>query len=478
MKKILILIVGLVTYCGLNAQSETFGLLFSQYGLNGTAAYIGKAGAIGALGGDIMAAHYNPAGLGIYRSSEMTISLGMDVSSSNAEYNFFRAKDSHPTFNFGNVGFVWDIKMSKKNPFKHFQVSMGVNRLMNFNRRAKIVRENLSSSYINDYVIDNIINNNDATNDFITSGVIDLDQNTNTLSSVYENGTFDQIKSIRESGYLNEFALSFSTNYENFLYLGATVGVPFGSYTSETSFAEERFINGQSTGYYNYNTEQDLDITGVNFKFGAIVRPVEWLRLGAAIHTPTWYFLTDDYFSEVQYNRTRGGWFPEYEYDMYSPWRFMLNGALILGNSKDPVSGTLSVDYEYADYGSMSFTMDDNIRLENQLNNNIENAFGSSNTFRVGGELKSGILRARAGYAHMGNPYQNENDNNQSWDYITFGLGVRDKTFSFDIAYAYAYSNDGKYYMYDVINPNSYTQSPVNTENKKHLIQATFGMRF
>ena len=69
MKKIFVLTLGVLGYLGVNAQSETFPLYYSQYGMNGTAAYIGKAGAIGALGGDIMSAHYNPAGLVLYRSS-------------------------------------------------------------------------------------------------------------------------------------------------------------------------------------------------------------------------------------------------------------------------------------------------------------------------------------------------------------------------------------------------------------------------
>lgn len=480
MKKIFVLAFTALAYLSANAQSELFPLYYSQYGMNGTAAYIGKAGAIGALGGDIMSAQYNPAGLGIYRSSEITFTSGIDITSSNATFNGLKADDSYPSYNFGNIGMVLDFN-NGKSPFRHVQLSFGINRLMNFNNRNKIVRNNLSSSFINDNALNLITNTDD---DFIRSGVVDLDTATNedTISYVYESGTFNQIKAIRESGYLNEFSMSISTNYENWLYLGATVGIPFGDYTCKTSFSEERFVDGVSTGYYNYNQEQYLSATGINLKLGAIVRPVEWLRLGAAIHTPTYYTVDDDYYSEVQYNYTYGGWFPTYSYNMQSPWRFLGSAAILLGKSTGAFQGTISVDYEYADYSNMSLIIDDDVQTETTLNNNIDASFGGASTIRVGGELKYGRLRARAGYAYFGSPYESDDINNGSWNYITCGVGYKGKTFGFDLAYAYGKNSDAKYYMYDtydlatgVWNGDS---NPAKTNTTKHLLQATLSVRF
>ena len=45
-------------------------------GLNGSSNYISRAGAIGALGGDLTAASYNPAGLGLFNSNELSMSTG------------------------------------------------------------------------------------------------------------------------------------------------------------------------------------------------------------------------------------------------------------------------------------------------------------------------------------------------------------------------------------------------------------------
>ena len=53
------------------AQGELDAYRYSQTELNGTARYLGMGGAFGALGGDISSMSSNPAGLGIYRSSEI-----------------------------------------------------------------------------------------------------------------------------------------------------------------------------------------------------------------------------------------------------------------------------------------------------------------------------------------------------------------------------------------------------------------------
>ena len=413
MKKILILALSALTYMGANAQSETFPLYYSQYGMNGTAAYIGKAGAIGALGGDIMSAHYNPAGLGLYRGNEITFSMGLDATSSSANWNGMKAKDSHPVFNYGNMGMVFDFNNGSKNPFRHVQLSFGIDRLMNFNNRTQIIKDNLPTSFVWDNIEQRLIDSysNDIngllSNDWVRSGVIDYDSATGNISSYYDNSPLRQIRTVRESGYLNEFSMSLSTNYENWLYLGATLGIPFGDYTCKTALSEEVLVNGNPSGNrYTYTTEQRLSASGINLKLGAIARPAEWLRLGVAVHTPTWYSVDDDFFQNVTDLKSSGGWFNTFEYNMQSPWRFMGSIAFILGKSTDKVQGTISADYEYANYSNMSMTFDENPWLENTLNTSIENAFGSASTIRLGGELKYGALRGRLGYEYFGNPFE------------------------------------------------------------------------
>jgi len=57
-------------------QYETARLTGSE--LNGTARFVGMGGAMGALGADISTMNTNPAGVGLYRSSEISTSFGFN----------------------------------------------------------------------------------------------------------------------------------------------------------------------------------------------------------------------------------------------------------------------------------------------------------------------------------------------------------------------------------------------------------------
>lgn len=56
---------------GMYAQGEVEALKFSRHDLYGTARSMAMGGAFGALGGDITGVSINPAGIAVYRSSEV-----------------------------------------------------------------------------------------------------------------------------------------------------------------------------------------------------------------------------------------------------------------------------------------------------------------------------------------------------------------------------------------------------------------------
>ena len=69
------------------AQTEIDALKYVQTDINGTARYMGMAGAFGALGGDASAIKDNPAGLGIYRKSELVGSMNVMMQNSTSNWN-------------------------------------------------------------------------------------------------------------------------------------------------------------------------------------------------------------------------------------------------------------------------------------------------------------------------------------------------------------------------------------------------------
>lgn len=466
MKKVFILALSICAFLGLEAQiSPDYSLFFGQYGLNGTANYISRSGAIGAVGADMMSAHYNPAGLGLYKKSEISFSSGLNFNFT--EGNDIVNKDNATTFNYGNFGSVIAVKNADKG-LKYVQISVGLNRIKNFSNRMRMQRSDLTQSFIDGVVLDAIVDANDVENDFIRAGVVDLDTNDYTISSIYESGTFSQIKAIKESGYINEFSFSISGNVDDKIYWGATFGMPCGYYKSVSSFAETRYdLQGNDNGYYTYNEIQELSAVGVNLKAGIILKPINIIRVGLAIHTPTYYAVTDNYCSEVNYNKYSGSIAPTLYYAMQTPFRFLGSAALVLGNNKSAIGGTIGVDYEFADYSTMSFGFEDDLMYETNLNNMVENLFRAAHTLRIGGELKLGTIALRAGYSNMTNPYIEPND--AALSTLSFGLGYKTKNNSFDIAYAHIGGNRN-YQFYD--------GAIAAISKTDHLIQATYTIRW
>lgn len=468
MKKIVVFILSICAFMGVKAQSEDFPLFFSQLGLEGTANYMSRAGAIGAIGGDIMSAHYNPAGLGIYRVAEMTFSAGLNFANTSAITNDLGLKDDRTRLTFGNFGVVLPIKVDDS-WLKYVQFSVGINRLKTFSNNIAMSRDILNNSFVDQVVMNDIIEYQDIENEFIRAGVVDLDTNTMTISSLFEAGTFNQFQRIQYSGSVNEFSLSWSANIRDILYFGVTTGIPFADMTTLTTLTESKIgSNDETIASYLHTKQQDLTSVGINLKLGAIFKPISPLRLGVAVHTPTYYSVTDDFSAIVQYDQTAGTIAPTFFYGIQTPFRFLANAAVVLGDISSSIVGSISADYEYADYSMMRFDFTEDVVAEYEFNTSIENIFRPAHTFRLGGEVKFGPFAFRAGYAMQGNPYV-EVQNDASINYTTFGFGYRKSKVGFDLAYVHS-MGDSKYYWYD--------GTETNMTEIHNIIQATLVLKF
>jgi hypothetical protein len=94
--------------------------------LNGTARYVGMGGAMDALGADLSTINSNPAGIGLFRRSAVSVSAGI-VSQQDAE-SFAGGKKTNVSFD--QVGFVWSNRINSTD-FVNF--SFSYHRTRNFN---------------------------------------------------------------------------------------------------------------------------------------------------------------------------------------------------------------------------------------------------------------------------------------------------------------------------------------------------------
>jgi len=138
-------------------------------------------------------------------------------------------------------------------------------------------------------------------------------------------------------GGSGEWDFTLGGNYEDVLYMGFTLGVTSLRYEEESTWEE---IDDQDTIPYfdNYVYTTDLRTTGsgFNMKFGMIYKPNDFFRFGAAIHSPTWYSLTDEYSSSITTDLEDGAireWdgpeFIPFEYNVNTPFRAIGSLAII-----------------------------------------------------------------------------------------------------------------------------------------------------
>jgi hypothetical protein len=212
--------------------------------------------------------------------------------------------------------------------------------------------------------------------------------------------------------------------------------------------------------------------TGFNFKFGIIVRPVDFLRIGGAIHTPTWYSMRDywdrtmnSYFDngDSYYEYSPSG---NYSYKLTTPMRLQGSLAFIIGKF-----GLISGEYEFVDYSKASFSAYDYSFFDE--NEDISYSYGKGHNFKVGTEWRSGPLSFRAGYAYQKSPYTND-INDGTLNSYSGGIGYKGRYYFFDLAYVYTKKTED-YYFYGTEN---ISVNPVENELMDHRFLITMGARF
>ena len=476
---------------GLMAQNEMDALRYSQVIHGGTARFASMGGAFGALGGDFSSLGINPAGIGVYRSSEFSITPVLNYSMVESRYFNTLEDDMKYNFNLNNVGVVFAFPVGSQledGGWQFVNVGLGINRHNNFNDRWIARGFNPYSSMMAS-IVQQAWRDGHASDPFST----ELAWKTWLLGED-EDGTYfadmmsgvSQYQETSMSGSIREFVLSLGANYNDRLYLGATVGFPSVSY-EEVSIFEEKDSEGADPIFnsMSYTNRLKTSGSGYNFKFGAIVRLTDMVRIGGAFHTPTFYDLRDRYSATMRSDlnldydsRVANSPNGRFNYELTTPMRAIGSLALVFGQS-----GLLSLDYEYSDMSRSRLRSSDHLFSEE--NTTIREAFTEQHVIRVGGEWQLKPMVLRAGYGHFSNPYIS-GINNAERSVISAGIGFRQGDYFMDLAYSYSfYSEDYHLYMLDSSNPQDYGltgsqwQPPlVKRDFSASAIRLSFGWRF
>lgn len=499
------------------AQVASDAIVFNRTDYEGTARLQAMGGAFGALGADLSSQSINPAGLASYRATEFGFSVGVNSTNVNTNNYGMRHEENKLSGSLDQMGisFAFETQRSNGEGTLGHAFSVNYTQLADYNRTSTFLDKNQCNSIL-DYMC--LYPDNAFLGDLgFSAGVLAknfLDEDGNRIPCIHnvweipvaentvdegarqddKGGLISHEKYVKERGSKGEIAFSYAMNISQKLYWGASIGVQTLTRREKTLLHESfRDYDPLTTDDYyydniNYATYLDQDGAGVNFSFGLIARPIQYLRLGVAIHSPTFFHIEESYSADLTafegnvYSKRASSGEYEYEYRYYTPGRLDLSFAGVIGNY-----GIVSVDYEYSNYERGKFKErdddfgDDPAAYDN-ANNVIKDTYGASHTLRFGAEMKVlDVVAIRAGYKTQFSPYK---EDITLYDYIhrsiSGGLGYRVNNFFVDLTYVNT-RNQYDYWVLPNDGPNTYFYAdniPAKSEATTHKFVFTLGFRF
>ena len=455
------------------AQNSSDALQFSRNDISGSARYIAMGGSFGALGGEISGISVNPGGIGVYRNSELTFSTGFNNYSSNSSYRGTAKTDGRFNINLPSFGYIGNYK-GNADTWKTYSFGIIHNRMNHFSAEQRAFGNSKNSTFVDDYV--NRLNangssagqagdyNNYPFGEAQAWNTVLIDTLTNPKTGIVEfipyiflhesdpsitGRPISTVENIEQSRILDtrgnqaETQFVFGGNFQDRLYLGASISLQSVNFDKDVSFREEYTYDSKATALdshlivaYQEDTRLETEGRGVNLKLGGIYRISDELRVGLSVQTPT--IMT---FDEVFYIDAKSEFADGYEiradsitatfgYRLRTPARINASMAYIFMQK-----AAINIEYEFVDYSTAFFN--DRTEFSNDYsaqNDEIEDLLVSAHNVRVGAEYKFNPFVLRAGYNYQGNPY---NDNRTIADEgrstYSFGGGFRNKNFNFDV---------------------------------------------
>jgi opacity protein-like surface antigen len=516
MKRNLLFIVAL-SVCTLSfGQGELDAYRYASKDISGTARGQAMGGAFGALGGDVTGVAINPAGIGVYRSSEILANLSINTLLTGGKSN----QTGHTSVGLDNLSFVGYYPIMSGNVLS-LNFGFNYNRIKNFDNRYSASRPAMNSS-LTDFMLDltdGISHSAWNVNDWYTSNaglpwlsalawggwLINEKPGTNdAYESVLRVGEQVSPKlNVIEKGRIEAYDFTIGSNISDQFYWGITAAIVDLSYFMESSY-DENFLGSEGSVNDGFSLSNYLETKGAGYqvKAGVIVKPIDELRVGVAYHSPVWYNMTE-YFgarltprgiftdagqpaeSESTPNATS-----KYHFRTPGSWTFSL--ATILDSR-----AIVSLDYEIKNYADMNL-QDSRRRDMSHENNSIRKHYKNTSTVRAGLEYRfTPQISGRLGYAWAQNPYNMDiKDTGREVEtsgtiphfslsdcvsFFTGGIGYRfTPQFYVDLAFVLREQKDDLYFFppgyLSVANPYDSFQGTSTNRTLKTLV--TLGYRF
>ncbi len=471
-------------------------LNISEIRQSGTARFQGVGGNHAAIGGDASSNFGNPAGLAFFNRSEFSFSPSFYNSSTNTNYigNSSSQSKSNPNL-FNHIALVMaGTPQTYSGKWKRTGFGITYSRQANLTNQFQYAGTNNKSSFV-DYVVERVNGDNvpfdqldkeyNASKNIaqsIDAAVLNLylfDDTTPTgppyrKAIPLKNAAVSQDGLFSRGGNTSQWTFGYAGNYDNKLYVGASIGLWRTTYNYKNTLSE-KFVNAKPFVGFKYNEALEMSGSGINVSVGAMYKATDNLQFGAYIASPSLSSLHTTFDESVSVELS--GDIPSYDgagkpitnaqgqqqftklavnnvpvetfdfnYDLTGPMRASGGITYFLGGGR---YGFITATAEYVAYKGMRMNtsyysnQSDNIAFKTDMKTQVQRTFNNPVNFRVGAEGRLGNIRIRAGGAYLPDPYTARIDNlDRSRLQFSAGLGYRNDKYFVDLAGTYSSFKD------------------------------------
>ena len=534
--------VSLFAALSANAQETYENAKLAGEDLNGTARYVGMGGAMEALGADISTIGSNPAGIGLFRHSNVSLSAGLLMQSDGKEFS----NGKKTNLSFDQIGGVYTTRTGQKS-FLNF--GFNYHKSKNFDYILNAAGSLNGSSQNKQSYIKGILGDENSGGFFVRKdnngknvGYVDatpplpstppkVAYTWSQIDDLYWNslipgstGTYNYEKATgytldrAHTGYIGNYDFAVSGNLNDRVYLGLTFGMKDVNYKGYSEYRE----NFNNVGGVLVRDERKVTGSGFDITAGVIVRPVAEspFRIGAYVKSPTWYDLTTSNVTRLVYasgtSSQEKGVANSYDFKMWTPWKFGFSLGHTVGNYL-----ALGATYEYENYSNINSRVNDGGYYDYYYGQYYESSIPDKNmnahtkevlkgvsTLKLGIEYKPvSNVALRMGYNYVGAKYASDGQKDPglasfgtayssttdytNWGEInrfTLGVGYQVKKFNIDLAYQYS-AQKGSFAPFSNVKDITYTSgttkitesniaSNTDVKNNRSQLLLTLGYRF
>lgn len=454
MRKFLVMAAFCLGAMPMAAQDTYDNARMLGYDLNGTARYVGMGGALEALGADISTISTNPAGIGMFRHSNASLSFGAVSQQGVNKFDNL----GKTVMSFDQIGFVYSGRTGESSyvnfgfnyhKSKNFdQILSATNQLGNSSvNNIVYIKDAIGTSANGGYYLDSNKQGqwmgwSDNRSDVVSNSFTQFDElyaNAYTIDNVTDpNGAFtvpdvadDYYFDRAHRGWIADYDFNISGNVNNRFYWGLTLGLHDMNYHGYSFYDEGFYFINNNTGQeetvsLSLEDERWIDATGVDLKAGIIFLPVEDspFRVGLSMATPTWYDVKSENCTTVYndlYDKGMNDWglssytLPStiYEFKYYTPWKF----GLSMGHTIEDYLA-IGASYEYSSMGSASTRVynghynyydEEDTDPDRMMNTHTERTLKGVSLLKLGAEFKPDpMVAVRLGYNYQSAMYNED----------------------------------------------------------------------